>query len=292
VKRILTLLLLSLPLVAQERNPANYERYLIPVVAAEPLPGAYGSRWATTLYFRNDGDTPVDAFPLTPSCISSAFCFQFVRAFPAFPPKITAFEPLPRVAPVTTTAGLSGRFLYIERDRAEQLSMRAAVGDVSRTPPGSTELPIVPESAFFNTTRSILGVALLPATRVALRVYTADTRPGASITVRIHEMAPRLSNEGPFVEAPRLLAERVFTFAYDAAEDRCGFNGCPENVRYVPATVQLTDLAATFPELATMREQPYGVRVEIVPNTPELRYYPIVTAARDMDSFVSLYTVR
>jgi hypothetical protein len=290
MKRTLLLLLFSLSLAAQERDLANYERYLVPVHTLVAIPGAYGAQWRTTLYFRNDGDTPVDAFPLTPSCIDSAICFESVRTAPAFTPRHGGFDIFPSLHPVTMQSAPSGRFLYIERARAEQLSMRLAVGDVSRTPAGSTELPIVPESAFFNTARSILGVPVVPTTRVALRVYTAATQ--GSITVRVHEMAGHELGSPAHFQPPRLLGERTFSFAYDPAHDTCGFLGCPEGVRYVPATVQLLNLHEVFPELATLRDPRYGLRIEIVPNTPGLRYWPLVTATRDIDGFVSVYTVR
>ena len=133
------------------------------------------------------------------------------------------------------------------------------------------QLPIVPESDFFATTRSILGIPLVPATRVALRVYTADPRPDAAITVRVYEMAPWHPGNPAHVQAPQLLAQRTFTFAYDPSQDTCGFLGCPEGVRYIPGLVQINNL--------------YDA-------TPDLRYWPLVTATRDMDGFVSAFTVR
>lgn len=290
--RTLILLVLALPLSAQERNPADYERYLVPVHAPFSIPGAYGARWQTTLYFRNESGLPLDAFPLTPSCVSSALCFQTVRVAPAFPLGYTGFDIFPSLHPVGMPEAPGGRFLYVERGGAEQLSMRLAVGDVSRTPAGSTEIPIVPDRAFFATTRSILGVPLVPATRVALRVYTADPRADARITVRIHEMSPWYPGNPAHVQPPQLLAERTFTFAYDPSQDTCGFLGCPEGVRYIPGLVQINNLYDAFPELATASTQPYGIRIELVPATPDLRYWPLVTATRDMDGFVSVFTVR
>jgi hypothetical protein len=288
VKRTLALLLVALPLFSQSRNPAEYERYLVPVHTLQPIPGAYGARWETTLFFRNDTDAPVDAFPLSPNCVGSAFCFQTVRTEPAFPPKHHGFDLFPSLHPVTMMPAPAGRFLYVKGD----LTMRLAVGDTSRTPAGSTELPIVPELEFLAATRSILGVPLVPGTRVALRVYTADERPEASITVRIHEMAPTPLGSPSHTQPPQLLAERTFTFFHDPAQDDCGFLGCPEGVRYIPGIVQINDLHDVFPGLATPPAQRYDLRIELIPNTPGLRYWPLVTATRDVDGFVSVYTVR
>ena len=291
---LLVFLLFSIPVAGQDRNPADYERYLIPVLTGPPLPGAYGAQWQTTLWLRNDGATTLDAFPLTPDCISSASCFQQVRPAPAFQPQQTGWHVLPYVRPfgVGGGLGLSGIFLYVERSRAEQLSMRLAVGDVSRTPPGSTQIPIVPESEFLASTRSILGVPVGPATRVALRIYTADARAGAEVNVRIYEMAPRLIQNVPYIDPAVMIGERTFTFAYDEGQDQCGRVGCDESLRYLPGIVQINNILDAFPELATAREQPFGVRIEIEPATPDLHYWPLVTATRDVDGFVSVFTVR
>ena len=288
MKRALFLLLLALPFLAQDRNPADYERYLVPVHAA--VPGAYGAQWRTTIYLRNDGSGTLDVFPLSPDCISSVACFRNVRAYPAFRPRQSGFHPVGAV-PFFMHPSASGRFFYVQREGGEQLSMRLSVADVSRTPAGNTEIPIVPESAFFDTPRSILGVPVVEGTRVALRVYTADPRPEATITVRLEEMGPQRASLPPGVE-PLFAIERTFAFTYDPAQDTCGFVGCPEGVRYIPSIVQINNLLDAFPELATLRPLPYGLRIEIAPDAPGLRYWPLVTATRDVDGFVSVFTVR
>jgi hypothetical protein len=294
VKRTLILLLVAFPLLAQERNSANYERLLIPVLTGV-LPGAYGSLWQTTLLLRNDGDTTLDAFPLSSDCLTSIGCYRSVRSAPAFHPHQTGYHYSPyQLGPFGTKGSATGSFLYVERGRIAQLSARLAVSDVSRTPAGSTEIPLVPESEFFDMPRSILGVPLVPAMRVSLRVYTADERPDTTATVRIHELLPRPSPVPPYIDGPALLAERTFTFVHDAADDNCGFFtlGCPPGVRYLPSTIVIGNLLDAFPELATAREQPRGLRIEIEPVTPGLRYWPLVTATRDVDGFVSAFTVR
>ena len=289
MKRTLFLLLAALPLLAQTRNPANYERYLLPVHIG-PLPGAYGSIWQTSLWLRNEGDTTLDAFPLTRDCLTSAFCYSSMRAAPAFRPRQTGYNATPdQFGPFGTKQSPTGTFLYVERGKP--LNARLGVSDISRTPPGNTEIPVVPEREFFASTRSILGVPLLPATRVSLRIYTGDERPGTQVRVRIHEMMPRRNpTPPPFFEDPPLLAERTFTFVHDAANDNCGFNDCVPGIRYLPSTVFAGNLLDAFPELATMREQPHGVRIEIEPLTPGLTYWPLVTTTRDVDGFVSVYT--
>lgn len=103
---------------------------------------------------------------------------------------------------------------------------------------------------------------------------------------------PRDLGSPAHIEPPKLLAGRTFTFAYDPSQDTCGFLGCPEDVRYIPGLVQINNLYDAFPELATARAQPHGVRIELTPATPGLRYWPLVTATRDVDGFVSVFTAR
>lgn len=288
MKRTLALLLLALPLFAQ-RKPADYERYLIPVLTAEPLPGAYGSRWSTSFWIRNDGPETADVFPLAPQCVTSSVCFT--RMSSPMPPGGSLWHSPPQYLALSGGARLNGALLYVERAHARQISMRLSVSDVSRTPAGSAEIPVVPESEFFDTKRSILGVKIVPGTRVALRIYTADERPEAGVIVRVHEMVatPYGTPGHPFT--PRLLGERTFAFTYEEAG--CAYFDCPAGIRYTPSTIQIGNLLALFPQIATaLAPGVFGLRIEIEPATPGLRYWPLVTETRDADGYVSLYTVR
>ena len=294
MKRLLVLLVFACPLFAQ-RNPADYERYLLPVVLGVPVPGAFGSQWTTTFRIANDGPETLDVFPLTRDCLTSSFCYQLMRPAPAFQANQPGVHNSPyQLAPFGTPPGATGRFLYVEHAKADQLSVRLAVSDVSRTPPASTQLPVVPESRFFDATRNILGVPFDEGTRVALRVYTADERADPRVTVRIYETVAHLVNAPPFIEGQALLAEGTFAFTHDDADDRCGFADCPPGaLRYVPSTIVIGNLLDVFPQLAHVpTSQPYGLRVQIEPATPGLRYWPLVTVTRDRDSMVSVFTAR
>jgi hypothetical protein len=293
VKRLLVLLVFACPLFAQ-RNPADYERYLLPVIIGAPVPGAFGSLWTSTFRIANDGPETLDVFPLTRDCLTSASCYYSMRPAPAFQPHQGGVHRSPyQMYPFGTTRNATGTFLYVERAKAQQLSVRLAVSDISRTPPASTQLPVVPESQFFDGTRNILGVPFDAGTRVALRVYTSDERADARVIVRVSETIAHLISTSPFVEGPALLAEGTFAYTHDEASDKCGFIDCQPGVRYLPSTIVIGNLVDVFPQLANVpTSQPYGLRIEIEPATPGLRYWPLVTVTRDADSMVSVFTAR
>ena len=288
MKRTLALLLVALPLFAQ-RSPADYERYLIPVLTSQPLPGAYQSLWSTSFWIRNDGPETADVFPLSPACVTSSVCFT--RMSSPMPAGGSLWHSPPQYLALSSGARPNGAFLYVQRTRARQISMRLGVSDVSRTPAGSAEIPVVPESEFFDTARSILGVKIVPGTRVALRIYTADERPEASVIVRVHELVATPFGTPGIPFRPRLLGERTLAFTYDEAG--CAYFDCPAGIRYTPSTIQIGNLLDAFPEIATALARGFfGLRVEIEPATPGLRYWPLVTETRDADGYVSVYTVR
>jgi hypothetical protein len=51
--------------LGQNGVQAPYERVLIPLMIATPVPGAYGSQWKTELFIRNESDQGVAILPGT-----------------------------------------------------------------------------------------------------------------------------------------------------------------------------------------------------------------------------------
>ena len=256
----------------------QYERVLLPLVPTT-ADGAFGSRWETVLWMRNDSDQPVDAFPLSRDCHFSAFCFGSMREWPAFAPhQLGLLGYPPRTFGVGIPAGPTpGAFLYVERPDA--LSLQLHVRDTSRGARSfGTRIPVVPEGEFFTGTRDILAVPINPAARAALRVYTVGE---GAILLRVEEMYG-----GRLVEA-RLDLQR------DAANDRCTFvySGCPDR-QYKPAAIEITDLVQRFPELGEAVDSSLGVRIEIEPLTPGLAYWAMVTVTSNETNEVTLYLIR
>lgn len=277
-------------MTAQERGASRYVKLLVPIQAPVAASGAHDTRWQTKLWLRNDGSSTLDAFPLSRDCISSVSCFQSVRGVPAFQPLQTGVHtnpPSPYHLGIVDGPG----FLYVEREKLSQLSAQLHVVDTSRVPNVPAQIPIVPVESFFTSTRSILGVTPQSGTRITLRVYADERIPGAELALRVHYLGPRVLQEAPWIVFPQLIAERRIAFPLDLPPDRCGFPiGCPDGVSYIPAMIQL-DLLALMPEVAIATAQPHGIRIELEPLTPGLRYWPMVTVTENSTSNVSVYTV-
>ena len=269
-----------------ERPPiSEYEKILLPVYGGAS--GANGAMWRTRFLLRNDGDAPLDVFPLTPTCLSSSLCYMTMRAYPAFPPRQTGYSVTPFISGSwgVGTSSPSGAFLYVERSRAQQLSANYVVADYARNPVRETHLPLVRESEFFTGTRSIVSMPVSVYARTALRIYDLDSRPTSEVIVRFYDAVESIS-PSPTV---RKFGEVRVTLSYDAAADACGFSfGCPPDIAYHPGYGEISNLLAAVPAIYDAR----NVRIEIEPVTEGLRYWPMVTITDDFTNFVSIYTVR
>ena len=128
-----------------------------------------GARWDAALWLRNDGENPLDIFPLTPDCFAAANCLS-LRAYPALLPNQDGFRThagLP--APFSTWLnGRPGVFLYVERAGASRLSAHLEIGDSSRDITRTT-LPIVPETDFVAGRHSVVAIPLAATIGVLLR---------------------------------------------------------------------------------------------------------------------------
>ena len=287
MKRTLILfsLLFSSTVFAQQRDPAKYVKYLVPIFLSSVsggLAGANGARWLAPLWLRNDGGTPLDVFPLTPVCCCSVGCTQSVRGYPALAPYETDFdshEPVISSLPLAKGAP-EGAFLYVERAAESQLSWQSYVIDDSSVDKERTQLPLIREDRFLSGRRSVVGVALRPDQRMAVRVYDAVPRDGRPITIRVVAETTNVP-----------IAEGQFAFAYDAGTDTCGgyLSVCPAGIPYHPGYLQIVNLAALFPAIAS---DAGPLRIEFDPLDPAVRYWPMVTTTDNLSSHVTVYTVR
>jgi hypothetical protein len=282
------LITIVLPAGAQVRDVSRYERWLVPVLVFGAS-GANGSEWETRLWLRNDGATPLDVFPLSPAFCLSSFCRLTIRSLPALEPRSTAVDNVPGqgLQPSSMGRKANGGFLYVDRERADQLSAELHLRDRGRTPNDWTRIPLVPERLFFASTRSIAAVPIDTLGRICLRIYSLDPDLVSDVAVRIYDAAP----DGPGgAVAPRLLVERQLRLQAQVSD--CGFSlgYCPAGVPYQPGYAAITDLVAAFPEITAAHK--YGLRIEIEPLTPGLRYWPMVTVANNETNHTTVYTVR
>jgi hypothetical protein len=268
---------------AQDRNPSDYTRLLLPVL--ESSPGANGSQWTVSLSLRNDGRQPLDAFPLRADCFAAANCLR-IRDFPAFRADQDGFGehgglPVPFSLWVS---GAPGAFLYVQRSAASQLSAHLQIGDSRRpqTPPAT--IPVVPESEFVSGRHSLVGIPTGSGRRMTIRTYQLNPKPGAKITIRAFEFGPHL--EGSDFQPGRLLVERTAEFAVPA------LGGCPTPVvvcpavPYNPGYVQISDLDVTSGSITQQ------IRIEFEPVDSTELYWPMVTITDNSTNAVQVFVIR
>jgi hypothetical protein len=283
-------LLPAVSLLAQDRRAEDYVRVLVPVQAQFAQRGAHGAQWATSLWIRNDGAASVDVFPVARTCVvNSGGCFARARPYPGIEPleSLSAFhDVLGSRSGVGQRISPTGEFLYVERCRFDDISMQLHAGDV-RKPAGEwTRIPLVSEKEFFDTTRSIIGLPLQSGNRLSLRVFQLDPLAGAEIILRVHEAAVLQSG----ATRARLLAERRLAFNID--ETPCVWLHCPEGFEYRPGFIAIGDLLHEVPETASAVDRELGIRIEIEPVTPGLRYWPMVTVTDNATNHLAVYTVK
>jgi len=81
------------------------------------------------------------------------------------------------------------------------------------------------------------------------------------------------------------------TLTYAPATDQCGFVfACPAGIPYRSGYGEISSLLDAVPSLRDAASR--FLRIEIVPMTEGLRYWPLVTITDDETNFVSVYTVR
>ena len=274
---------------------ANYEKMLLPVyTGGHALPGSGGSIWRTEFWIRNDGDSPADAFPLSPECYTSAFCWQSMREHPALLSHTTLFQAyLTSPGDVgVTESGTPGVFLWVEKGRRADLNVTLRLVEETTTSDSHvTRLPVVAESDFFDRPRSIMAIHAKPPSRMAIRIYDLESRAGAGVRIRIVEQTGHwLSFPNPCCEfVTDVYVEDDLRFEYPEI-DSCSFAyGCPPEARYRPGPIQILDLFDRYPVLRDAKPG-HGFRIELIPQTPGLRIWSFVSVTEPGSNDVAIYT--
>jgi hypothetical protein len=289
-KLLVGVFLLIAPAAVAQRDPADYMRLLLPILRQGA--GASGAFWSYAIALRNDGPQPLDAFPLSADCFCCAQCLR-IREYPALQADQDGFGTFGEFPGSfhTPIAGFPGTFLYVDRARAGQLSAHLEVGDSSRTPAHFTTVPIVRETEFVTGRHSIVGVPTLPTSRITVRAYQLDPNAGAGVAIRVFGFGPYVI--GPYMFAPGfLLAGTVLEFQYDRSYDGCPPPiTCPA-VPYHPGYAEISNLAATMPEVATNPSISKQIRIEFEPADPKALYWPMVTLTDNVTNEVQIFTMR
>jgi len=284
-------LFVAATLRAEERILSNYEKVLLPVYTdGRTSPGMGGSLWRTEFWIRNEGDRPVDAFPLSPECLTSAFCYQNMRGYPALSPHATDFH-----AYLTHSGFVGvlesdtpGVFLWVEKGRREDLNISLRLFEETTSSDSRvTRLPVIPESEFFDRSRSIIAIHAKPPSRMALRIYDMDSRAGARVRIRIAETSGHWDQSPQFVTDVYLEDELEFQHP---EIDSCSFlYGCPPGALYRPGYIQIVDLFTRYPALRDVSPG-HGFSIEVTPVTPGLRTWALVSVTEAESNDVANYT--
>lgn len=295
IKRLLLMVVMSMALPAaieaQLRNPAAYDRYLLPV---HTITNGAGGRWIVQWWVRNDGDTPADVFPFALGCglpppPVPGGPLAFILGYPAVPPATTATCLVGDVLPSFPATGFVpvrgsvGVFLYLEKSRP-QLSVSGSLAwQPDRLPMGeAAPLRAVPERAFRIGRGSVFPVPVIAGERYALRIYALpETLGSGDVTVRIYEMQPQFVTR----REERLIATFQSAFRLpDASLFPC--TGCDvPPVQLAPAILELFDLPV--PPAGSVLQSP--MRVEITPASPNVRWWAVLSATENLTHRVKLF---
>jgi hypothetical protein len=220
----LLLIILATPVVADN----TYETVLIPIIVAQPVPGAYGSLWASELKVHAD-QAPV-RFK------------QFDRCLGCLPDYF-----VPADATVLLDIGLDpghppGRLIYLARTSSATATFSLRIRDLSRESlTWGTELPVVRESAFRTERLTLFNIPTDNRFRVALRIYDVDAQPNTIFRVDVFD-----DTAGGF------LASSQFNVRPNPEGQASGT---------IPSSVEITDLRLNFPAIAGVDT----VRVVVTP---------------------------
>jgi len=230
-------------------------RVLVPVFAAEPVPGVNGSSWATELWLSNPGRKTVAAYGVSWECMIPECGFAPAPVEPGrtFRPGLLGAE-----------GGLRGALLYLGPENAGDLAFALRFRDLSRQrSTWGTELPVPRESAFHEGAFSLVDVPVVEGFRQTLRIYEIDGTPrAASVRVRTFRLDP--SRSEPTGGPDELLGEAELPLDFGAV-----LGGVPPDH---PGYAEVTDLSTLAPLGDAER-----LRLEIEPTTPGLKLWAFVT---------------
>jgi hypothetical protein len=232
------------------------EAILLPITLAKPIPGAFGSLWATDLRVHASGGDII---------------------FREFGPACGACLPTVRVASGTTqTLPLVGRIVgqplgtlvFVRRETAKNAVFNLRIQDLSRQAlTWGTELPVVRERDFRTEPLTLINIPTDARFRQALRIYDLNVdvgMPPTYFTVTIHDM-----------QSGDVLAERDYRAV-----------PAPEGPGRIPSWVEVTDLVAAFPQLASAER----IRITIAPVNTGTVFWAFVSVTNNETQHVTTVT--
>lgn len=239
---------ISTPLIANAQE-VKYESLLVPVSLVGRVPGAFGSLWETELCVAAVGGDVRFATP---------HVFNTPTVIPANTTRCTQGSSLP--------GWPSGEFLLLDASTSANAVLNLRIRDVSRDAQSwGTELPIVRSSDLHIGTLFLTNVPLDDRFRTALRVYLSGD-DDASFTIRIFDLSGRLIVQRTEV------AKRGLDFGAGYA--------------YFASSVEITSLAAAFPELPNATR----VLISVTPEDASRYFWAFVSVANNETQQITTIT--
>lgn len=250
------MLIAAAPAFAQLQAP--YERVLVPIFIKTPVPGAFGSLWATEFVARNEAAAIVEV---------AVGRFQCVLQPPCGYSSMTTFRP---DGPAENPNG--GAFVYVGAPGAGKVIFSLRVRDLSRQAlTWGTAIPVIREAETYTSRLQLLDVPTDARFRVALRVYDFDAPNSRSVRLRIYDVSedPRLPPKTALVDVVLRLDQPV--------QD---VNGA------IPGSAVMTDLIGAFPQLSSAPI----VRIVLDPVSTDLRFWAFASVTNDETQHVTAIT--
>lgn len=279
------LILLSAPLYAQ-RNPAAYTRRLLPFY------GFTAAGWSADWWFLNDGEAAADVFPLAFGGFSPPGQTWVIPA-PALPPHAVLLggggDVLPSrygTASLPFSSSTPGVFVFVERSAATRVRIGGELRWSSIEDRSAAPVQAVPEEQFFTGVRSVLPIRTVNNTRYSIRLFALpESIANPRFTVRVFDMQP-IPTSGSWSPHEELLWSASGAVSVPV-NGRLACSGCdfPE-AAYRPALAEFFNVPAI-----PAHHYATTIRIEISPESPDLRYWAVVSATDNLSNRVQLYTI-
>lgn len=247
---------------------ANFQRILVPSYNWA-IPGALGSMWFADLTVFNAAANSATIYPLFYNTKGE------MEGAAVLPGKRFSALILLDQNTVTDriTAPRSVRLLYVDPAHADDLKFNLRVYDFSRIKKTwGTEVPLVRERDLRTTAIELFPVPLDPMFRLSLRIYDPFRLGNAQVEIRYY-----VTRTGQLV-ATKTATLSVFERRFNSGVD----------VSF-PGVAEFGNLLVDVPELSSV-DPTEQLRIEIIPLTPGLRFWAMVSLTNNDTQQVTLLT--
>lgn len=254
------------PAAGARAQEPELRRVLVPLFVHEPLPGAYGSLWATDLWVGNPSSEDV----VVQGVVWSCFLPECIGVPAPIEPGVTMHTA------VQAFGSERGAFLYVSSAQVDLVAFGLRFRDLSRqATTWGTELPVVQEGAFRADRISLLDVPVTEGFRQTLRIYELEgVEREAFVRVKTYRLDS--SHREPFDAPDPILGDAVLPLAFVPP-----LVSLPDH----PGFAMVTDLS-TIASLGDAER----LRLEIEPVTPGLRLWAFVSVAHNETQHATVIT--